>query len=108
MRRQMEMGGEVDFIADVGAGPAGGVAAKDRAAGVVQGVPGAVEVEDVVLYGAGDPPRRKEGQLRTDVVDVLTANQVEVAEIGVAPGKELLARRENRFKASWRNRPRCA
>src|SRR5215831_6981737 len=61
--REVEVHDEVDFVAHVGAGFSRGIGADRYACGVIKGVLGAIEPEDVVLDKSGNPLDREECRL---------------------------------------------
>src|SRR5207245_8426671 len=90
MLTQVEIGDQIDFITHIGPGPAGGIAANGRAAGVVQRVAGGVEPKDMILHHRESPLGRVEGKLHVQIIDILPPDQVQEAEVVMYERKELI------------------
>src|SRR5216683_854594 len=89
---EMEIDEEVNLIADVFAGGAGDRTAYGVAGGVVEGVLGLIEAEDVPLGVERDPFGRVHVVIEIEVVDVFAADQIQEAEVVMAEGKQLIER----------------
>src|SRR5262249_30351325 len=90
---QVEVGEQIELLADSAAGGAVEVGANRRARRVVQSVGGAVEAEEVVLEVEGQPFRRVQVEMAVPVANVLPAYEVERAEIVMAGREQLIERR---------------
>jgi len=87
MHVQMEIGREIDLIADVAAGVPGGISTDGSPGGVIKSIASTFQPEHVVLHARRYPIGRVEVAVKIKVLNVLAADDVNKPEVIMAKGK---------------------
>ena len=83
---------EIQFVTDMAAGLTGDIPERCQTGCVIEKIPVVRQIEAVVLRDECDPRHRVHGELRVEVMNILTSDTIQETHIVVTEWKQLVER----------------